>query len=202
MGGIYELDGLRPVVHETAFVHPSATLIGDVIIGADCFVGPSAVMRGDIGRIEMRAGANFQDTCVAHCFPGETTLIEEDGHIGHGAILHGCHVGRNALVGMNAVVMDGAVIGESAIVAALAFVKAGFVVPPRTIVAGSPAKVLREATDEEIAWKHEGTLEYQEITRRCRATLKSCEPLREVEPDRPRFEGSGTIPLYKTRGSG
>src|SRR5512146_1457028 len=136
---VWSINGVTPVVDPAAFVHPSAVLIGDVLIGAGCYVGPSACLRGDFGRLEVRAGANIQDCCVLHGFPGTPTIVEEDGHIGHGAILHGCIVRRNALVGMNAVVNDAAEIGESAIVAAMAFVKAGMVVPGRTLVAGVPA---------------------------------------------------------------
>src|SRR5580765_1531849 len=160
---VYSIDGVTPVVDPTAYVHPSAVLIGDVIVGANCYIGPAACLRGDFGRLEIRAGANIQDTCVMHAFPGQDTIVEEGGHIGHGAVLHGCIVKRNALVGMNAVINDNAVIGESAIVAAMAFVKAGMVVPPRTLVAGVPAKVVRTLTDQELAWKVEGTHSYQEL---------------------------------------
>src|SRR5258705_11521329 len=147
------IDGAIPVVDPTAYVHPSAVLIGDVIIGPGCYIGPTACLRGDFGRLEVRAGANVQDSCVLHAYPGVETVVEEDGHIGHGAILHGCTIKRDALVGMNAVVNDSAVIGESAVVAAMAFVKAEMVVPPRSLVAGIPARVLRELSDEELAWK-------------------------------------------------
>ena len=149
----FEFEGIRPVADSAAFVHPTAVLIGDVIIGPGCLVGPCAVLRGDIGRLIMKEGSNLQDTCVVHCFPGRDTVIEEEGHVGHGAVLHGCHIGRNALVGMNAVIMDDAVVGESSFGAAMSFVKGGFEVPPRTLVAGIPAKVMRELRDEEIAWK-------------------------------------------------
>src|SRR6202162_3083432 len=169
---VWSINGVTPVVDPSAFVHPSAVLIGDVIVGARCYVGPAASLRGDFGRIEMRAGANIQDCCIMHGFPGTDTIVEEEGHIGHGAILHGCVVKRGALVGMNAVVNDNAVIGESAIVAAMAFVKAGMVVPPRTLVAGVPAKVVRTLTDQELAWKIEGTRSYRELARRSLARLQ------------------------------
>ena len=141
----YEINGVVPVVDPTAFVHPTATLIGDVIVGPGCYVAPGASLRGDFGRIILERGSNVQDCCVMHGFPGTDTIVEEDGHIGHGAILHGCIVKKNAMVGMNAVVMDEAVIEESAIVAACAFVKAGMVVPARSLAVGTPAKVLRHA---------------------------------------------------------
>ncbi len=177
---IYEIDGFIPVVDPTAFVHPTAVLIGDVIVGAGCYVGPGASLRGDFGGIVLEPGSNLQDNCVMHSFPRANAVVEKDGHIGHGAILHGCTVRRNALVGMNSVVMDGAVIGEDSFVAAQSFVKAKFEVPPRTLVAGTPAKIMRPLTDQEIAWKTKGTAEYQELARRSLASLKPCTPLTEV----------------------
>jgi phenylacetic acid degradation protein len=192
---VYSIDGVTPVVDPGAFVHPTAVLIGDVIVGAGCYIGPAACLRGDFGRLEVRAGANIQDTCVLHAFPGHDTLVEEGGHIGHGAVLHGCIVQRNALVGMNAVVNDLAVIGESAIVAAMAFVKSGMVIPPRTLVAGMPAKVIRALTETELAWKVEGTQSYGELTRRSLATMKATRPLAAPEANRPRFELTEVLPL-------
>jgi phenylacetic acid degradation protein len=192
---VYSINGVTPVVDPRAFVHPSAVLIGDVIVGADCYIGPCACLRGDFGRIDVRAGANLQDTCVMHGFPGTDTVVEEDGHIGHGAVLHGCIVRRNALVGMNAVVNDNAIIGESAIVAAMAFVKAGFEVPPRTLAAGMPARIVRELTAQELAWKVEGTESYQELARRSASTMRATAPLPAVEADRPRIEVADLLPL-------
>jgi len=173
----YEFEGLRPVVDPTAFVHPTAVLIGDVIIGAGCLVGPGASLRGDIGRLILRAGSNVQDNCVLHCFPGKDVLVEEDGHVGHGAILHSCTVRKNAMIGMNTVIMDDAVIGENSIVAAMAFVKAGTIVAPGTLVAGIPAKEIRKLSDAEIRWKSEGTAIYQQLARRHLATAKEVDPL-------------------------
>ena len=181
----YEFEGVRPVVDPSAFVHPTAVLIGDVIIGPRCFVGPGASLRGDIGRIFVGEGANIQDNCIVHCFPGKDVLIEVDGHIGHGAVLHGCTIQRNALVGMNAVIMDDAVIGSESFVAAMAFVAAGMEIPPRTLAAGIPAKVLRELRPDEIDWKSRGTAIYQHLARRYGATATESEPLAEIEPDRP-----------------
>ena len=192
---VWSINGVTPVVDPEAFVHPSAVLIGDVIVGAGCYIGPAASLRGDFGRIEMRAGANLQDCCVMHGFPGTDTIVEEEGHIGHGAILHGCVVQRGALVGMNSVVNDNAVIGELAIVAAMAFVKAGMVVPPRTLVAGVPAKVVRALTEQEIAWKIEGTQSYQELARRSLATMVETDALAAPEPDRKRIELPELLPL-------
>ena len=183
----YALDGIVPVVDPSAFVHPSAELIGDVWVGAGCYIGPLASLRGDFGRIVVRDGANVQDTCVMHAFPGKDCVIEVDGHIGHGAVLHGCTVGRNALVGMNAVVMDEAEIGESSIVAAGAFVRAGMKVPPRSLLVGAPAKVLRELSDEEVHWKQQGTRSYQVLARRCRTSLVPVQPLASADVARARF---------------
>ena len=192
---VYSIDGITPVVDPTAFVHPSAVLIGDVVVGAGCYIGPAACLRGDFGHIEIRAGANVQDTCVLHGFPGTGTVVEEDGHIGHGAVLHGCRVERNGLVGMNAVVNDNAVVGDSAIVAAMAFVKAGMVIPPRTIAAGVPAKVLRALTETELAWKIEGTRHYQELTHRSLSTMRAVPPLAAPEPGRKRLDLPELLPL-------
>ncbi len=192
---VWSINGVTPVVDATAFVHPSAVLIGDVLVGAGCYIGPSACLRGDFGRIDVRARANLQDCCVMHGFPGTDTVVDEEGHIGHGAILHGCVVQKNALVGMNAVVNDNAVIGESAIVAAMAFVKAGMIVPPRTLVAGVPAKVVRTLTDQELAWKIEGTRSYQELARRSLATMRETEALSVPEPGRKRIDLPELLPL-------
>ncbi len=197
---VYAIDGVTPVVDPAAFVHPTAVLIGDVIVGPDCYVGPLASLRGDFGRLMLERGANLQDTCVMHGFPGTDTVVEVNGHIGHGAVLHGCHIGRGALVGMNAVIMDNARIGESTIVAAMAFVKADVTIPARSLVVGAPARVLRELTEEEIAWKQEGTACYQALTRRCMASLVETAPLTKVEPDRRRIDVSDIQPLYKSRG--
>ncbi len=190
----YAIDGLVPVVDPSAFVHPSADLIGDVWVGPGCYVGPSASLRGDFGRIVLEAGANVQDTCVLHGFPGADTLVETDGHIGHGAVLHGCVVRRGALVGMNAVVMDEAEIGEQAIVAASAFVRAGMKVPPRMLAAGLPAKVVRELTAQEVTWKHEGTVAYQALARRCHASLQEVSPRVSDDLSRRRITAADVAP--------
>lgn len=195
----YSIDGIRPVVHSDSYVHPTATLIGDVIIAADCYIGPGAVLRGDFGRLIMEEGANLQDTCVVHGFPGTDTVVEVDGHIGHGAVLHGCRIGRNALVGMNSVVMDGAQVGESAMVAAMSFVKAGMVIPDRQLAAGSPARLIREMSDKEINWKHSGTRDYQTLVKRSLNSMIEVMPLTEMDKDRPSLNVSESIPLYKLK---
>lgn len=180
----YSFEGVTPVVHPGAFLHPTAVLIGDVIVGAGCLVGPCAVLRGDIGRLELKAGSNVQDSCVVHCFPGKDVVVHEHGHVGHGAVLHGCTVGRNALIGMNAVLMDDVVVGENSIVGALAFVKEQTAIPPNTLWAGTPARQIRELSDKEIDWKTRGTEIYQHLARQHLATEAEVTPLAEVDDAR------------------
>lgn len=182
----YSFEGTTPFIDPGAYVHPTAVLIGDVIVGPGCYVGPCACLRGDFGQIVLEAGANVQDCCVLHSFPGAQTLVEADGHIGHGSVLHGCVVRRGAMVGMNAVVMDGAEIGEQAMVAACGLVPAGTKVPARSLVAGVPASVKRQLTAEEIARKHQGTLTYQDLARRSLASLRETQPLAMLEAGRIR----------------
>lgn len=195
----YAIDDVVPVVDPSAFVHPTAVLIGDVIVGPNCYVGPCASLRGDFGRIVLQAGANVQDACIIHGFPKQDTLVEENGHIGHGAVLHSCVVRRGALVGINAVVMDDAEIGEQAVVAACAFVPVGMRVAPRSLLAGIPAKMVRTLTDKEIAWYAEGTRAYHELTGRCLNSLRETDPLPGVEPGRPRLPVSKVDALIAAR---
>jgi len=195
----YSIEGVVPVVDPSAYVHPTAVLIGDVIVGPGCYVGPNACLRGDFGRIVLKSGANVQDTCVVHGFPAQDTVVEENGHIGHGAVLHSCVVRRDALVGMNAVVMDEAEVGERAVVAASAFVPAGMKIAPATLVAGVPAKVIRALRDEEIAWKLEGTQTYQDLTCRCLASMREVAPLASIEPNRPRLQTPDVQSLIATK---
>lgn len=191
---VYSIDGITPVVHPSAYVHPSAILIGDVVIGSQCYIGPHASLRGDFGRIIIEHGANIQDSCVLHGFFGTDTVVEINGHIGHGAILHGCRIGADALVGMNAVIMDNAHIGPCSIVGAASFVKANFTAPPRSLVIGTPAAVVRSVRDDEINWKQQGTRDYHQLTVRCLATMQCVEPLSEVEADRPRMPRTAAEP--------
>lgn len=195
----YSIEDVVPVVDPTAYVHPTAVLIGDVIVGPECYIGPCASLRGDFGRIILRHGANVQDTCVIHGFPSADTVVEENGHIGHGAVLHSCVVRRDALVGMNAVVMDEAEVGEKSIIAASAFVRAGMKVPPRSLVAGVPAKIIRELSEEEIAWKLEGTLTYQDLAKRCLTSMQEVAPLPQMEMDRPRLKAPEVQPLIAAK---
>jgi phenylacetic acid degradation protein len=181
---IYEVDGFVPVIHETAFVHPQAAVTGNVVIGRDVYIGPGAAIRGDWGAIEIHDGCNVQENCTIHMFPGVTVVLEEGAHVGHGAIIHGARLGRNVLIGMNAVVMDNAVVGANSIVGALAFVPAEMIIPERKIVVGNPAKILKDNSDEMIAWKTEGTALYQALPGRMRDSWREVEPLREVPPGR------------------
>ena len=184
MANIFEFNGYKPVVHESAFIHPNATVTGNVIIGKDVYIGPSAAIRGDWGEIVLEDGCNVQENCTLHMFPGVSITLHKGAHVGHGAIVHGANVGPNSLIGMNAVLMDNVEIGADCIIGALAFVADGMIVPDRKIVVGNPAKIVKDVTDEMIAWKSEGTALYQTLPKELYETLKPCEPLREVPEDR------------------
>jgi phenylacetic acid degradation protein len=199
MPKVYSIDGITPVVDPSAFVHPSAVLIGDVIVGARAYIGPAACLRGDFGRIVVEAGANIQDTCMLHGFPGKDTVVGADVTVGHGAVLHGCVVRRGALIGMNCVVNDNAEVGEDAIVAALAFVKAEARIPARALAAGIPARVLRELSEQELRWKQDNVALYQQLAERGKKTMREVEALTEVEPDRKRIDIPGAIPLSELK---
>jgi len=199
MPKVYAIDGIVPVVDPSAFVHPSAVLIGDVIVGPRAYIGPAACLRGDFGRIVVEAGANVQDTCMLHGFPGKDTVVGAEATIGHGAVLHGCVVGRGALVGMNCVVNDNAEVGEEAMVAALAFVKAEAKIPPRALAAGIPARVLRSLTAQELQWKQDNMVLYQQLAERSRGTMQEVEALTAPEPGRKRIDIPGSIPLSEMK---
>jgi len=184
MSNIFAFEGFRPVVSESSFVHPNATVVGNVIIGREVYIGPGAVIRGDFGKIIIEDGCNVQENCTIHMFPGATVILEEGAHIGHGAVIHGARICRNALVGMNAVVMDDAVVGYGSIVGALCFVPAKMSIPERSIAAGNPAKIVGEVSDQRLAWKEEGTQLYRELPARLFESLEACEPLREI-PQNP-----------------
>src|SRR3954464_2520863 len=187
---IFEFDGFRPVVHESSFIHPNATVTGNVTIGRDVYVGPGAAIRGDWGGIVVEDGCNVQENCVIHMFPGVTVVLEEAAHIGHRAVVHGARIGRNALIGMNAVIMDNAEIGDECIVGALTLVRSDMKIPARKVVVGNPGQIVKDVTDEMIAWKTEGTRLYQALPAKLYDTLKECEPLRELSADRQRQSAS------------
>ena len=175
----YEFNGIKPVVHPSAFVHPQAAVTGNVIIGKDVYIGPGCALRGDWGKIIISDGCNVQENCTVHMFPGVTVILKESAHIGHGSIIHGATIGRNCLVGMNAVIMDEVELGEESIVGALCFIKQGEKIPPRSLVVGNPYKIIRQVSDEMLAWKTEGTKLYQQLPQQCMETLKPCDPLNE-----------------------
>ncbi|MCC6245149.1 MAG: transferase hexapeptide repeat family protein [Gemmatimonadaceae bacterium] len=182
---IYAFEGFVPVVHESAFVHPQAAVTGNVVIGRDVYVGPGAAIRGDWGGIVIEDGCNVQENCTIHMFPGVVVVLEAGAHIGHGAIVHGARIGANALIGMNAVIMDNAVVGSGCVVGALCFVPTGMDIPPRKVVVGNPAKIVKDVSDEMLTWKSSGTALYQALPAAMRAGWAVAEPLREMPANRP-----------------
>ena len=190
---IYSFKGHIPVVHKSSFVHPLAAVTGNVIIGKNCYIGPGAAIRGDWGEIVLKDGVNVQENCTIHMFPGKSIVLEEGAHVGHGAVIHGANLGTNCLIGMNSVVMDGAHIGAESIIGAMAFIKAETVIPKRSLVVGNPAKVIKEVSDDMIAWKTAGTALYQKLPGDCHESLREVEPLREIPENRPIQED-----FYKT----
>ncbi|MEO6540716.1 MAG: transferase hexapeptide repeat family protein [Ferruginibacter sp.] len=190
---IYKFKGYKPVIHESSFIHPQAAVTGHVIIGKDCYIGPGAAIRGDWGRIIIEDGCNVQENCTIHMFPGVTVVLKAGAHIGHGAIIHGATIGRNCLVGMNAVIMDNVKLGDECVVGALSFIKADEVFESRSLIVGNPAKKIREVTDEMISWKSAGTALYQQLPKDMFESWEPCEPLRTV-PEDLRMQSSG----YKT----
>jgi phenylacetic acid degradation protein/carnitine operon protein CaiE len=188
MANVFQFNGFRPVIHESAFIHPNAVVTGNVIIGKDVYIGPGAALRGDWGQIIIEDGCNVQENCTIHMFPGTTVLLKKSAHIGHGAIIHGATIGENVLIGMNSVIMDDAVVGDSSVIGALCFVPAKMEIPERSVVVGNPAKIVKEVSDEMLAWKTKGTQLYQSLPQEMRDYWEPCEPLREIEPNRPNQE--------------
>lgn len=190
---IYSFKGYTPVVHKSSFVHPLAAVTGNVIIGKNCYIGPGAAIRGDWGQIILEDGVNVQENCTVHMFPGKSIVLKESAHVGHGAIIHGANLGRNCLIGMNTVIMDDAEIGDESIVGAMAFVMAETIIPKRSLVVGNPAKVVKQVSDEMIAWKTKGTELYQQLPKDCHESLRAVEPIREV-PENMKLQDD----IYKT----
>lgn len=182
---VYQFNGFTPVVKKSSFIHPKASVTGNVIIGEDVYVGPGAAIRGDWGQIIIEDGCNVQENCTIHMFPGTTVTLKKGAHIGHGAIIHGATIGENCLIGMNSVIMDDVVIEKECIIGALCFVPANMHIPARSLVVGNPAKIIKEVSDEMIAWKTKGTQLYQALPRDCHEGLIECEPLEEIEANRP-----------------
>jgi len=190
---IYEFQGYTPVIHQSSFVHPLAAVTGNVIIGKNCYIGPGAAIRGDWGQIILEDGVNVQENCTVHMFPGKSITLKESAHVGHGAIIHGANLGKNCLIGMNSVIMDDATIGDESIVGAMSFVKAETIIPKRSLVVGNPAKIIKQVTDEMMAWKTKGTQLYQQLPAECHETLREVEPLRKV-PENMKIQDD----VYKT----
>jgi phenylacetic acid degradation protein len=190
---IFSFQSFIPVIHSSAFIHPQATVIGNVVIGKDVYVGPSAVIRGDWGGIIIEDGCNIQETCVIHVFPGRSITLKKNAHIGHGAVIHGANIGENVLVGMNAVVMDAAEVGAGSIIGALTFVPSGMSIPERSVVVGNPAKIVKSVSDEMLSWKTKGTELYQTLPAELRNTMKLVRPLRKVPKNRKKQESRYTL---------
>lgn len=176
----YQFNNFTPFAHPSSFIHPLSAVTGNVIIGKDCYIGPGAALRGDWGKIILEDGCNVQENCTVHMFPGVTVLLKAGAHIGHGAVIHGATIGANCLVGMNAVIMDNVQLGDESIVGALSFIKAGEIIPPRSLLVGNPAKIIKQVSDEMLAWKTEGTKLYQQLPADMHAQCKPCEPLRSI----------------------
>ena len=193
MANIFEFNGYVPVIDRSAFVHPNATVTGNVIIGKDVYIGPGAALRGDWGQIIIEDGCNVQENCTIHMFPGTTVLLKESAHVGHGAVIHGATLGKNCLIGMNSVIMDNAVIGDGCIVGALSFVPADTHFENRKVIVGNPAKAIKDVSDDMLEWKTKGTALYQQLPADCKSTLKPCEPLRRMPAYRPKQQDE-----YKT----
>ena len=190
---IYEFNGYKPVIHESSFIHPLAAVTGNVIIGKNVYVGPGAAIRGDWGEIIIDDGCNVQENCTLHMFPGTSMRLMEGAHIGHGAIIHGATIGKNCLVGMNAVIMDNVLVNNESIIGALTFIPADVIIPPRKVVVGNPHKIVKDVSDEMLAWKTKGTGLYQQLPAECYASLKECQPLRAIPANRPKQQD-----VYKT----
>lgn len=200
----YSFDGVVPVVDPTAFVHETASLIGDVVVGSGCYIGPFVSLRGDFGRILVGEGSNVQDSCVVHAFPGTDAVLEPGSHIGHAAVLHGCRIGSYALIGIGSTVLDGAEIGAEALLGAGAVVTAGTVIPPRTKALGAPARVIGPLDEQALEWKRNGVHLYQQLAQRSLNSLRPVQPLTAEDPGRRRtaWSADAAVPLHQRRAEG
>jgi len=190
---IFKFKKYTPVIHKSSFIHPLASVTGNVTIGKNVFVGSGAAIRGDFGEIIIEDGCNIQENCIIHMFPGVTVRLKKGAHIGHGAIIHGATIGKNVLVGMNSVVMDNVEIGDNCIIGALSLITEGMKIPARKIVVGNPAKIVKDVSDEMLEWKTEGTAIYQQLTEDCHIFMKECIPLKKSSEKKPK-----QIANYKT----
>lgn len=187
---VYRYQGIVPVVDPSSFLHPTATLIGDVIVGPGCYIGPGASLRGDFGRITVEGASSVQDNCTIHTSSGNDCVVGLGATVGHGAVLHGCRIGRHTLIGINAVVLDNAEVGDECLVAALSLVRPDARLPARSLIAGNPARVLRAFAPEQITWRNTGEGEYQRLAREALTDLAECQPIPAAEPDRPRIRAN------------
>lgn len=185
---VYSFKGFIPVIDPGSFVHPQASITGNVIIGKNCYVGPGAALRGDWGGIILEDGCNVQENCTIHMFPGLIVRLSAGAHIGHGAVIHGAQIGKNCLVGMNSVIMDHVELGDESIVGAMSFIQEGLKIPPRSVFAGNPAKFIKSVSEEMIKWKSMGTALYQELPQDMHEHWMPCEPLTEIPSGRPAQE--------------
>ena len=169
---VYEFEGKRPRIDPSAFVHPEAVIIGGVEIGAGCYVGAGAVLRGDWGDIVVGEGSNVQENCVVHVKTDEIVTLGPSSHVGHGAILHGCELGFHVLVGMGAILHDRVSVGDEAIIGSGSVLPEGMKVPPGKLVVGIPARIVGDVDQKQKEYSEWGTKIYQALPPRCHASLR------------------------------
>lgn len=172
----YSYEGKKPIVSKDSYIHPMATIIGEVVIEEGVYIGPGAVVRGDWGPIIIKKNSNVQENCIVHVYPKVEVVLEEYSHVGHGAIIHGAILKKNTLIGMNSVIMDNSIIEENCIVGAMSFVPNNFRCEKNKLIVGSPAKVIKDLKPEMIEWKKEGTEYYIKLAREAKDILKACNP--------------------------
>ena len=159
---VYNFKDKIPKIHKSAFIHDSAVLIGEVIIGPNCFIGPNVTLRGDAGKIIVMANSNIQDNCVAHSEPNENVVIHSYARVGHSCVLHGCEIKTGAVIGMGSILMDSSVIGENALIGAGSLVRKNQVVKEKALTMGTPAIFKRDLSEDEMKKMLQGTLKYIE----------------------------------------
>ncbi|MGE5405496.1 MAG: gamma carbonic anhydrase family protein [Candidatus Saccharibacteria bacterium] len=169
---VYEFEGKRPRIGEGTFLHPEAVLIGDIEIGAGCYIAAGVVIRADDGPCVIGAGSNIQDNTVIHVQPGLSAKLGERCHIGHGAILHSPNLGYHVTIGLGSIVLDRCEIGDEALIGAGSLLTEGTIVPPRHLVLGSPGKVVKELSEQHLNINNIGTDFYQELAKRSIISMK------------------------------